>query len=55
MGVSTLMDRTKETSLGLSNFVLDGVILEMCLSSPGEGERWYEYEACTHCSLVYFF
>ena len=33
------MDGSKEASLGLSNFFLDGVILKMCLSSPGEGER----------------
>ena len=32
MGVSTLMDGSKETSLGLSNFILDGVILKMHLS-----------------------
>ena len=39
MGVSTLMDGSKETSLGLSDFFLDGVILKMCLSSPWIGER----------------
>ena len=39
MGVSTLMDGSKETSLGLSDFFLDGVILKMCLPSPWEGER----------------
>ena len=39
MGVSILMDGSKETSLGLSGFFLDGLILKMCLSSPWGGER----------------
>ena len=39
MGVSSMRDAPKETSLGLSNFFLDGVILKMYLSSPWEGKR----------------
>ena len=55
MGVSTLVDGSKETSFGLSDFFLDGVILRMYLSSPWEGERWHEYEICTLCSWVHLF
>ena len=39
MGVSTLMDGSKETSLGLSDFIFDAVILKICLPSPWGGER----------------
>ena len=39
MGVSTLRDGSKETTLGLSNFFLDGVTLKMYLFSPWEGKR----------------
>ena len=39
MGASSLRDASKETSLGLSIFYLDGVILKMYLSSPWEGKR----------------
>ena len=38
-GGSTWMDGSKETSLSLSDFFLDGVILKKCLSSPWEVER----------------
>ena len=36
MGISSLRDGSKETSLGLSNLFLDGDILKMYLSSPWE-------------------
>ena len=39
MGVSSLRDGSKETSLGLSNFFLDDVILKVYLSSPWKGKR----------------
>ena len=39
MGVSTLRDGSKETSLGLSDFFLDAVNLKMNLSSPWGGKR----------------
>ena len=39
MGVSALMGGSTETSLGVSDFFLDGVILKMSLSSPWGGER----------------
>ena len=34
LGVSLLGGESKETSLGLSNFFLDGDILKMYLSNP---------------------
>ena len=54
MGVSSLMEGSKETSLGFSDFFLDGVILKMCLPLPWEGERQSEYKVCTLCSWFYF-
>ena len=55
MGVSILIDGSRETSLGLSNFFLDGVILKKYISSPSEVKRWYEDKVCTLCSWVYLF